>query len=132
MNIGGRWGDRTPGLRIPKAADGQVIEVEPMDRKSSKYGEQTFEAVAKAYSLLQKNSHYGPYALVLHSEVYAAPLANLRRSGKHLHSRVLARLQPYHDLGANYFDEQNRARVTKRLIHRLERLGYPVRLMEAA
>jgi transposase len=45
---------------------------------------------------------------------------------------VLARLQPYHDLGANYFDEQNRERVTKRLIHRLERLGYEVRLKGAA
>jgi transposase len=45
---------------------------------------------------------------------------------------VLARLQPYHDLGANYFDEQDRARVTKRLIHRLERLGYEVRLKETA
>jgi transposase len=45
---------------------------------------------------------------------------------------VLTRLEPYHELGANYFDEQNRARVTKRLIYRLERLGYQVRLKEAA
>jgi transposase len=45
---------------------------------------------------------------------------------------VLTRLQPYRELGANYFDEQDRARVTKRLIHRLQRLGYQVSLKEAA
>jgi hypothetical protein len=41
---------------------------------------------------------------------------------------VLARKEPYHDLGSNYFDERDRVRVEKRLSRRLERLGYRVTL----
>ena len=57
----------------------QVLEVNPLDAKTKRYGEKTFEAVARAYSLLQRNGHNGPYALVLHSDIYAdtfAPLPN--------------------------------------------------------
>jgi uncharacterized linocin/CFP29 family protein len=57
----------------------QAIEVDPLEGATKKYGEKTFEAVARAYSLLQRVGHNGPYALVLHSEVYAdtyAPLAS--------------------------------------------------------
>ena len=42
------------------------------------YGQHTFQAFAQAYSQLQNNGHYGPYALALRSDVYAdtyAPLA---------------------------------------------------------
>jgi uncharacterized linocin/CFP29 family protein len=42
-----------------------------------KYGENTFAKVAQAYSLLQAKGHYGPYALVLHADIFAdahAPL----------------------------------------------------------
>jgi len=42
------------------------------------WGENTFGAVATAYSILQDNGHYGPYALVLPTVPYAdtyAPLA---------------------------------------------------------
>lgn len=34
----------------------------------------------------------------------------------------------YHDLGGNYFDERNRGRVTRYLVHRLEDLGFDVSL----
>lgn len=43
------------------------------------YGENTFAAVAAAYSGLQAKGHYGPYALVLPTKAYAdafAPLEN--------------------------------------------------------
>jgi uncharacterized linocin/CFP29 family protein len=61
----------------------QNVEVEPTfvdpnDPTQNRYGENTFGAVAKAYSNLQAQGHYGPYALVLHTDVYAdtyAPLA---------------------------------------------------------
>jgi uncharacterized linocin/CFP29 family protein len=58
----------------------QVIEVEPLEAGTKRYGEKTFEAVARAYSFLQSKGHNGPYALVLHSDIYAdtfAPLPNM-------------------------------------------------------
>jgi transposase len=39
---------------------------------------------------------------------------------------VLERREPYHDLGANYFDERDHTAVEQRLIRRLEKLGYQV------
>jgi hypothetical protein len=41
---------------------------------------------------------------------------------------VLTRRQPYRDLGANYFDEHERQAVERRLVRRLELLGYQVSL----
>jgi transposase len=41
---------------------------------------------------------------------------------------VLARKQPYRDLGTAYFDQLEQHRVQQRLVHRLERLGYQVSL----
>lgn len=39
---------------------------------------------------------------------------------------VLERREPYHDLGANYFDKRDQTAVEQRLIRRLEKLGYQV------
>jgi uncharacterized linocin/CFP29 family protein len=55
----------------------ETIVVQPTQPK--RYGENTFAAVADAYSRLQRLGHHGPYALALRSEIYAdtfAPLAN--------------------------------------------------------
>ena len=41
---------------------------------------------------------------------------------------MLTRHEPYHDLGADYFDDRQRDQVQRRLVHRLERLGYVVTL----
>jgi transposase len=41
---------------------------------------------------------------------------------------VLSRREPYHELGPNYFDEHDRRRVERRLVSRLEQLGYVVDL----
>ena len=41
---------------------------------------------------------------------------------------MLSRHEPYRDLGAQYFDEQARDHVQRRLVHRLERLGFAVTL----
>jgi transposase len=38
----------------------------------------------------------------------------------------------YRELGANYFDQRDRQGVTRRLVHRLEDLGYAVKLAPAA
>jgi uncharacterized linocin/CFP29 family protein len=52
-----------------------IIKVPPKANtngsQSIKYGEHTSSAVGHAYSLLQSKGHYGPYALVLHSDIYA-------------------------------------------------------------
>jgi transposase len=41
---------------------------------------------------------------------------------------MLARHEPYHELGANYFDHQRRHHLVDRLTRRLEHLGYHVNL----
>ena len=45
---------------------------------------------------------------------------------------VLTKREPYHDLGANYFDERHPQAVEHRLVHRLEALGYTVSLQPLA
>jgi transposase len=45
---------------------------------------------------------------------------------------LLTRPDLYHDLGSTYFDEHDRARVERRLVHRLEALGYSVQLKPRA
>jgi transposase len=45
---------------------------------------------------------------------------------------LLTRQQPYQDLGAVYFDRREQQRVERRLIQRLERLGYEVSLQPKA
>ena len=39
---------------------------------------------------------------------------------------MLTEPMPYADLGGNYFDEQDRQSIEKRLVRRLEKLGYQV------
>jgi transposase len=41
---------------------------------------------------------------------------------------ILTRREPCLDLGANSFDERDRQAVERRLVHRLEALGYTVSL----
>ncbi|MGO8949113.1 MAG: transposase [Ktedonobacterales bacterium] len=41
---------------------------------------------------------------------------------------MLTRREPYRELGAQYFDEHERDHVQRRLVRRLERLGYAVTL----
>jgi hypothetical protein len=41
---------------------------------------------------------------------------------------LLSRGKEYHDLGGNYFDERDRQLVQRRLVRRLEGLGYRVAL----
>ena len=45
---------------------------------------------------------------------------------------MLTRRQPYQDLGAAYFDQREQHRVERRLVQRLERLGYKVSLQPKA
>ena len=41
---------------------------------------------------------------------------------------VLTSGEPFHDLGANYFDQRDVEHLTRRLTRRLEQLGYTVTL----
>jgi transposase len=45
---------------------------------------------------------------------------------------VLSRKQPYRDLGGNYFDQRNPAVVLKRLLKRIENLGFQVTVVPLA
>ena len=47
------------------------------------YGENAFKSAAQAYAHLQDHGHIGPYAIALHSDIYAdtlAPVANMPSS----------------------------------------------------
>jgi len=44
---------------------------------------------------------------------------------------ILTERKPYHELGGTYFDQRERAQVERRLVRRLERLGYNVSLQPA-
>jgi transposase len=44
---------------------------------------------------------------------------------------VLTRHEEYRELGGNYFDERDKQAVTRRLVQRLEKLGYEVSLQPA-
>jgi transposase len=41
---------------------------------------------------------------------------------------ILVTRQPYQDLGVDYYERRNRRIVERRLVHRLEMLGYSVTL----
>ena len=43
---------------------------------------------------------------------------------------LLSRGEVYHELGAEYLDRLDRARTSRRLVRRLEHLGYNVHLTE--
>ena len=61
------------------AVDPPLRTIEVPFARGDTYGENTFAAVAAAYSELQAKGHYGPYALVLPTKAYAdafAPLEN--------------------------------------------------------
>lgn len=45
---------------------------------------------------------------------------------------LLSQQQSYEDLGSNYFDERDRQQTEKRLVRRLEKLGYQVQLQPVA
>ncbi len=45
---------------------------------------------------------------------------------------ILTRHEPYHDLGVAYFDERDRQTVERRLVKRLQALGYTVSLEPSA
>lgn len=72
-----RTGPAGIGLLNAPAND-QIIVVEPVDQIQKRYGENTFGAVAEGYSRLQNKGHYGPYALVLQTDIYADTYAPLR------------------------------------------------------
>jgi uncharacterized linocin/CFP29 family protein len=58
-----------PGL-VDASAD-QAVSVELLPNSQDKYGEHTFGAVAKAYSILQGNGYYRDDALILPTAIYA-------------------------------------------------------------
>jgi transposase len=45
---------------------------------------------------------------------------------------ILSQQKSYEDLGSNYFDERDRQHTEKRLVRRLEKLGYQVQLQPVA
>jgi len=74
-----RAGGAAAGAVGPLAPPVPVIQVNPLAPAVAgvTYGPNTFEAVAQAYSQLQAQGHYGPYALVLETIPYADTYAPL-------------------------------------------------------
>jgi uncharacterized linocin/CFP29 family protein len=79
-----RYQNKSFGEGLKKAAEDQggshIIPVPKNDHAPTPngYGENTFTAVSQAYSRLQGLGHYGPYALVLHTDIYADTFAPLK------------------------------------------------------
>ena len=55
-----------------------------------------------------------------------APIKRQHHEARRCITRSRTRREPYPELGAQYFDEHERDHVQRRLVHRLERLGYAV------
>jgi uncharacterized linocin/CFP29 family protein len=68
-----RSGDAGPGLL--GVAD-QAIAVQPVSDNPKRYMDNTFTAVVEACAMLQQQGQNGPFALALHSDVYADTLAS--------------------------------------------------------
>jgi uncharacterized linocin/CFP29 family protein len=70
------------GKSLLGEGDGEIkfIEVQPVSRQrgKAKYGENTFAKVADGIASLQEDGHYGPYALALHTDIYADSHAPLK------------------------------------------------------
>jgi transposase len=45
---------------------------------------------------------------------------------------MLRQRQPYHELGSNFFDQRDKTGLQRRLVQRLEKLGYTVELHSPA
>jgi transposase len=45
---------------------------------------------------------------------------------------MLRQRQSYHELGSNFFDQRDKTGLQRRLVQRLEKLGYTVELHSAA
>lgn len=87
--IGFRSGPAGSGLSNWPLGEEQIVSVRPLARgeadldpplrdiDSQRFGDRTFESVAEGYARLHRRGHYGPYALVLPTRVFAdahAPL----------------------------------------------------------
>lgn len=71
-------GGGNPGL-LAEAEQNRIVDVELLAQNNpGGYGENTFKAVAEAYAYLQSVGQYGPYALVLHAELFADAHAPLK------------------------------------------------------
>jgi uncharacterized linocin/CFP29 family protein len=71
---------RSSGSGGPGLLDSATETVTVKATGPLQYGENGFAAVAEAYGRLQRQGHNGPYALALHSAVYAdsfAPVSNM-------------------------------------------------------
>jgi len=64
---------------VGSLAPEQIVPVRPtaIVEGKPKWGENTLAAVAEGYSRLQNEGHYGPYALMLHTDPYADTYAPL-------------------------------------------------------
>jgi uncharacterized linocin/CFP29 family protein len=69
-------GQSQPPL-LPPVQVVPVLRLPNPTQPGSIYGENTFRAVTEAYSILQGQGHYGPYALVLQTTPYADTYAPL-------------------------------------------------------
>jgi uncharacterized linocin/CFP29 family protein len=80
---GSRFGEGLLNSVSDGGDEGHVLKVSPFAQDAQKpnkyrYGERTFAKVAEGISRLEDKGHYGPFALALHTDIFAdahAPLA---------------------------------------------------------
>jgi len=88
----------------------------------------TLAGVANVVSRMKGTSLAAQYRRIAARRGTGRALVAVGHSERVAIYQMLTRHEPYHELGAHYFDEHAREHVQRRLVHRLERLGFAVSL----
>ena len=101
-------------------------------RKGSRWLRQVLVEIAHVASKTKDTYLAAQYRRIAARRGKKRALIALRHSVLVIAYQLLSRKQPYRDLGVAYFDKLEQSRVERRLVHRLERMGYEVVLQQSA
>jgi transposase len=97
-------------------------------RKGSRWLRQTLDEVAHVASTTRQTYLAAQYRRIAARRGKKRALIAVGHTILSLVYTLLTRKQPYRDLGATYFESLDQHRVERRLVQRLERLGYQMSL----
>ena len=101
-------------------------------RKGSRWLRQVLVAIAPVAAKTKNTYLAAPYKRIAARRGKKRALIAVGHTILTIVYMMLTRKQPYQDLGAAYFDQREQQRVERRLVQRVERLGYEVSLQPRA
>ena len=101
-------------------------------RKGRRWLRQSLVEIAHVASKTKNTSLAAPYRRIAARRGKKRALIAVGPTVLTIVYTLLTRKQPYQDLGTAYFDQREQHRVERRLVQRLERLGYEVALQPKA